>query len=396
MRHLLRPGERPILCRMAATTLRGPVVMVRARRAPCRVAASTGGRRSGSLPGRSLLRVLARLGRAVRTRLDPPKVRLVYDPAYERAMAGVPLDPLRADRVLAFLANERLVRREEIELPRPAAMKNIVLVHTPEYVGSLQRADTLTAILGTSVDEREAEQVLDLQRLMAGGTIEASRLALASHGVAVNMGGGFHHAEAGRGMGFCVFNDVAIAIARLRDRGFVEKILVVDLDLHDGNGTRAIFAADSSVHTLSIHNDHWGPTEGVAADLDRPRRRRHRRDLPRHPPEGAAAGLRVAPAAPGVLRRRLRRGGGRPARQLEDLRRRDLRPRPLRHRAGARPAAYRWSSSSPAATATAPGATRPATLAWLLRRQRDRAAQQRGAHAAALPPDQGAGSTRCA
>ena len=265
MRHLLRPGERPILCRMAATTLRGPVVTARAHSAPCRAAASPDGKRSGSFPGRSLLRVLARLGRSVRTRLDPPKVRLVYDPAYERAMAGVPLDPLRADRVLAFLANERLVRREEIELPRPAAMKNIVLVHTPEYVGSLQRADTLTAILGTSVDEREAEQVLDLQRLMAGGTIEASRLALANHGVAVNMGGGFHHAEAGRGMGFCVFNDVAIAIARLRGRGFGEKILVVDLDLHDGNGTRAIFAADPTVHTFSIHNDHWGPTEAVAA-----------------------------------------------------------------------------------------------------------------------------------
>jgi len=72
-------------------------VTARAHSAPCRAAASPGGKRSGSHPGRSLLRVLARLGRSVRTRLDPPKVRLVYDPAYERAMAGVPLDPLRAD-----------------------------------------------------------------------------------------------------------------------------------------------------------------------------------------------------------------------------------------------------------------------------------------------------------
>ncbi len=236
-----------------------------ARNGAYRAAAFPPPTRSAPGAGRVLLRALARLGRSVRNRLHPPPVRLVYHPAYERAMAGVPLDPLRADRVLAFLANERLVRREEIELPRPAAMKNIVLVHTPAYIDSLQRPATLTAILGISVDEREAEQVVDLQRLMAGGTIWASLSALANRGVVVNMGGGFHHAEAARGMGFCVFNDVAIAIARLRARGYAEPILVVDLDLHDGNGARAIFAADPTVYTLSIHNEHWGPTEAVAS-----------------------------------------------------------------------------------------------------------------------------------
>jgi hypothetical protein len=65
-------------------------------------------------------------------------------------------------------------------------------------------------------------------------------------------------------MGFCVFNDVAIAIARLRARGYHEPVLVVDLDLHDGNGTRAIFSRDASVHTLSVHNEHWGDVEAVA------------------------------------------------------------------------------------------------------------------------------------
>jgi acetoin utilization deacetylase AcuC-like enzyme len=178
---------------------------------------------------------------------------------------GVPFDPLRADRILAFLVNERLLRREEIRVARPASLANILRVHTAEYLRTLQRPETVTAILGAPVREDELESVLDLQRLMAGGTIHATRLALASNSVAVNLGGGFHHAEPARGMGFCVFNDVAVAIARLRHRGFSAPTLVVDLDLHDGNGTRAVFADDPTVYTLSIHNDDWGPTDAVAS-----------------------------------------------------------------------------------------------------------------------------------
>ena len=195
--------------------------------------------------------------------LRPPRVRFVYDPLYDRHLWGVPLDPLRADRILAFLAEEGLVSQEEISTPRPAAMKNLLLAHTPEYVETLQRASTLTAILGTPVGEEEREPILDLQRLMVGGTIQATRIALASGHVGVNLGGGFHHATADRGMGFCVFNDIVVAVRRLRRRGFAGRVLVVDLDLHDGNGTRAAFADDPTVHTFSIHNDHWGATGAV-------------------------------------------------------------------------------------------------------------------------------------
>ncbi len=195
--------------------------------------------------------------------LRPPRVRFVYDLMYDRHLWGVPLDPLRADRILAFLAEEGLVTQEEISTPRPAAMKNLLLAHTPEYVETLQRAATLTSILGTPVGEEDRERILDLQRLMVGGTIQATRIALASGNVGVNLGGGFHHATADRGMGFCVFNDIVVAIRRLRQRGFAGRVLVVDLDLHDGNGTRAAFADDASVHTFSIHNDHWGETAAV-------------------------------------------------------------------------------------------------------------------------------------
>ena len=129
----------------------------------------------------------------------------------------------------------------------------------------MQEPDALTRILGVEVPPAEAEATLDLQRLMAGGTIQATRLALRTGGVAVHLGGGFHHAMPDAGLGFCVFNDVAVAIRRLRGRGFAEPVLVVDLDLHDGNGTRRVFADDPTVHTFSIHNDHWGDTEAVAS-----------------------------------------------------------------------------------------------------------------------------------
>jgi acetoin utilization deacetylase AcuC-like enzyme len=195
----------------------------------------------------------------------PPRVRFVYEPKYERIVSGVPMDPLRADRILAFLANERLVRRDEISLPRPAAMKNLLLVHSARYLDSLQRPDTITGIMGVPICDADLEQVLDYQRLMCGGTIQATRLVRSTGCVTVHLGGGFHHAGPDRGMGFCVFNDVAVAIARLRKRGFEEPVLVVDLDLHDGNGTRAIFAQDPTVHTYSIHNQSWGEEEAAAS-----------------------------------------------------------------------------------------------------------------------------------
>jgi len=146
---------------------------------------------------------------------------------------------------------------------RPAALKNLLLVHSPDYLEALQQPATLTPIFGVDLDDQETERLIDLQRLQAGGTIQATRLALAGGRTAVNLGGGYHHAESGRGMGFCIFNDVAVAIARQRARGFAGRVLVIDLDLHDGNGTRAVFANDQTVHTLSIHNRHWGDTAAL-------------------------------------------------------------------------------------------------------------------------------------
>ncbi len=206
-------------------------------------------------------RILQRL----RSALSRPPVAFVYHASYARTLSGVPIDPARADRIVAFLLDQGLIRRRDVSQPVPASLENILRVHTPAYLESLQDPATMTGIFGVPVRDDEVQEIIDLQRLIVGGTIQATRLALGGRRIAVNLKGGLHHAAPAHGTGFCVFNDVAVAIARLRARGFAEPVLVVDLDLHDGNGTRAAFAADPSVHTFSIHNRSWDDVPAVAS-----------------------------------------------------------------------------------------------------------------------------------
>ncbi|HET7295492.1 MAG TPA: histone deacetylase, partial [Gemmatimonadales bacterium] len=202
----------------------------------------------------------------LRTALARPAAVFVYHASYARTVSGVPIDPARADEILAFLLDRGLISRRDVSQPIPASLENLLRVHTAAYLETLPDPATLTAIFGSPVRPDEIQGIIDLQRLSVGGTIQATRLALGGGGpVAVNLKGGLHHAAPARGMGFCLFNDIAVAIRRLRARGFAEPVLVVDLDLHDGNGTRAAFATDASVHTFSIHNRTWDDAPAVAA-----------------------------------------------------------------------------------------------------------------------------------
>ncbi len=208
---------------------------------------------------------LCRTWRRLHRRWMGGGVATVYHDSYENSLPVVPLDPQRATRIMAFLTEEGLFEPDDLWVARAPALRAMFRVHDPDYVDSLQRHDVVERIFGAPITDEELEGVLDMQRYAVGGTIQATRLALLNRGVAVNLGGGFHHATRDAGLGFCLFNDVAVAVARLRSKGFREPVLVIDLDLHDGNGTRSIFAQDSSVHTYSIHGDHWGDTDAVAS-----------------------------------------------------------------------------------------------------------------------------------
>lgn len=194
-----------------------------------------------------------------------PAASFIYDAASDFVSSGVPLDPSRGQKILAFLADEGLVSPSRVSTVKPASIANIRLVHSDGYLDAVTDPGTLEAIFGVPIQIDQVDTILSTHRRMAGGTIQATRLALRTGRVAVNLGGGFHHATPDRGMGFCVFNDIAIAVRRLRARGFDDPIAVVDLDLHDGNGTRVIFADDPSVHTFSIHNNSWDDAPAVAS-----------------------------------------------------------------------------------------------------------------------------------
>lgn len=173
------------------------------------------------------------------------------------------MDPRRAERILAFLTDRRLIRRGGLGRPLPASVEGLLRVHTPEWLAALDDPVAVSAALGTPVNEDERRAAVTLQRLHAGGSVLAARVAWQRGGHVAHLAGGLHHAMAGQGHSFCLFNDIAIAIRHLRHYGCDGPILVVDLDLHDGNGTRAIFAGDPTVHTFSIHNADWEPPGGV-------------------------------------------------------------------------------------------------------------------------------------
>jgi len=202
-------------------------------------------------------------------RLNPlarrSRLPFVYSDRYSPEFSLGPLDTKRPLRILVYLESEKLLRRNDLHRPRRASLRQLRRVHPDPYLESLEEPEAMTTLLGFPLAENRQDAFLLALRAMVGGTLLATKLARERGGIGVNLGGGFHHALAEQGQGYCAFNDIAVAVTGRRSSGFQEPILVVDLDLHDGEGTRAIFADDPSVYTYSIHNRHLGPTEAVAS-----------------------------------------------------------------------------------------------------------------------------------
>jgi acetoin utilization deacetylase AcuC-like enzyme len=150
--------------------------------------------------------------------------------------------------------------------PEPAADEDLLLVHQRGWVTRLKQG-TLDYLELMKLEIPYSRQMVDAFWLAAGGTTLAARLALRD-GVGFNIGGGFHHAFPGHGEGFCAINDVAVAIRKLQQEHLIERAMVVDCDVHDGNGTAAVFAGDSSVFTLSIHQLNNYPSIKPPSNID--------------------------------------------------------------------------------------------------------------------------------
>ena len=180
---------------------------------------------------------------------------------------GPPVFPAFKYRLIRDgLVAEGIANTADILSPEPASDEDVLRVHTAEYVDKL-KTDSLSASERMRLELPFSQRVIDAFWLAAGGSILAARCAL-HDGFGVNIGGGFHHAFPGHGEGFCMLNDVAIAARRMQADGAAARVMVVDADVHQGNGTAYIFANDSSVFTFSIHQERNYPVPKPPSDLD--------------------------------------------------------------------------------------------------------------------------------
>jgi acetoin utilization deacetylase AcuC-like enzyme len=194
-------------------------------------------------------------------------MRVFYSPRYYADIGDTHIFPIRKfELVRDRLLSEQTLLPEELIEPKPATVEEVRLVHTEDYVSRL-RSGQLTPREIRRLGLPWSESLVQRSFHAVGGTISAALTAL-EHGVSSNLAGGTHHSFPDRGEGFCVLNDVAIAIRTLRSRGLIRRAAIVDCDVHQGNGTATIFADDSDTFTFSIHGANNYPLFKMRSTVD--------------------------------------------------------------------------------------------------------------------------------
>lgn len=192
--------------------------------------------------------------------------KLIYHEGYDLNLGGHVFPSRKYRMVRERLLAERFAEPQDFIQPEPATDEDLLLVHEPGWITRLRKG-TLGGSELAMLEIPYSKKMVDAFLLAAGGSILAARHALRD-GLACNIGGGFHHAYPGHGEGFCAIHDVAVAIRRMQKDGLVQRAMVVDTDVHHGNGTAAIFAGDASVLTLSIHQYRNYPQFKPPSDVD--------------------------------------------------------------------------------------------------------------------------------
>ena len=193
-------------------------------------------------------------------------MKLIYSDQYDLNLGNHVFPSVKYRLIKEKLLRDGIIRPEDLVEPAAASEEDIALVHDREYIRKLQAAK-LSYLEILRLEIPYSPQLIRAVWLCAGGSILAGRMAL-ENAIGVNIGGGFHHAYPDHGEGFCVLNDIAIAIRRLQKDGDIQNALTVDCDVHQGNGTAAIFAGDHTVFTLSIHQENNYPYPKPPSDLD--------------------------------------------------------------------------------------------------------------------------------
>ncbi len=193
-------------------------------------------------------------------------MRLVYHPAYHLNLGDHVFPSTKFHLIRRWLAEGSCFRDEDFVIPVPATDDELLTVHSRAWVDALM-GGTLTTEQIITLEIPYSPAMAQAFRLMTGGSVLAARLAL-DEGRSMNIGGGFHHAFPNHGEGFCAINDVAVAIRVLQREGKIKKAMVVDCDVHHGNGTAAVFLDDPGVFTISLHQHNNYPTWKPPSNID--------------------------------------------------------------------------------------------------------------------------------
>lgn len=194
-------------------------------------------------------------------------MKCAYHPGYQVALPpGHPFPIAKFGLLKDQLLAEGVLDASDLLLPEPLDRATLSLIHTVEYLSKLE-SSALSAAEQRRLGMPWSQALWMRSRLAAGGTLLAAREALKA-GMSGNLAGGTHHAFPDHGEGFCVLNDVAVAVAQLCRESAIERALIIDLDVHQGNGTAAIFEDDPDVFTFSMHGDRNYPAQKMRSSLD--------------------------------------------------------------------------------------------------------------------------------
>jgi acetoin utilization deacetylase AcuC-like enzyme len=197
-------------------------------------------------------------------------MKAFYCPQFELPLPPGHAFPMAKYRRLYEAVAERAAAWEiRLDVPAPASDADLLRVHCPDYVGRMA-SGAVRAEEMRRIGFPWSPAMVARSRLSSGATIAALRAALAGDGVAVNLAGGTHHAAFDRGGGYCVFNDTVVAARHVQAAGLARRLLVVDLDVHHGNGTAQLCADDATIHTFSMHAAKAYPAVKPSSDRDVP------------------------------------------------------------------------------------------------------------------------------
>jgi acetoin utilization deacetylase AcuC-like enzyme len=189
------------------------------------------------------------------------QIRIVFSHDYYYGLEGEfaynYIDGMRFKKIRDMLVAQRIIKRKHILKPLMVRYEDMELVHTKQYLKQIQNPLNVANYLKIDYAYPWDSSILEFFRIVTGGTLLATEYALKFKTAIFNLGGGFHHAQTDKAAGFCLINDVAIAIQKYRQKKMISRSMIIDLDYHQGDGNLIIFRDDPSVYTFALNASHW-------------------------------------------------------------------------------------------------------------------------------------------